>query len=66
MALSEFQVKLADMGTACWVTKHFTDDIQTRVSNSGSASSIGGGGGGGGGGNLWGKGREHNEQASPP
>ena len=27
---SQFQVKLADMGTACWVNKHFTDDIQTR------------------------------------
>eukprot|EP01051_Picozoa_sp_SAG22_P002162 SAG22_NODE_95_length_20791_cov_40.318514_2_plen_547_part_00 len=27
---AQFRVKLADMGTACWVTKHFTDDIQTR------------------------------------
>eukprot|EP01052_Picozoa_sp_SAG31_P046314 SAG31_NODE_8805_length_1384_cov_1.540078_1_plen_428_part_01 len=27
---SQFNCKLADMGTACWVHKHFTDDIQTR------------------------------------
>ncbi|XP_067093793.1 SRSF protein kinase 1b isoform X2 [Osmerus mordax] len=24
------QVKMADLGNACWVNKHFTDDIQTR------------------------------------
>ncbi|XP_069393520.1 SRSF protein kinase 1b isoform X1 [Paralichthys olivaceus] len=24
------QVKIADLGNACWVNKHFTDDIQTR------------------------------------
>lgn len=24
------QVKIADLGNACWVHKHFTDDIQTR------------------------------------
>jgi serine/threonine-protein kinase SRPK3 len=23
-------VKIADLGNACWVDKHFTDDIQTR------------------------------------
>jgi len=23
-------VKIADLGTACWVDKHFTDDVQTR------------------------------------
>ncbi|KAM3877960.1 SRSF protein kinase 1-like [Diretmus argenteus] len=26
----KLQVKIADLGNACWVTKHFTDDIQTR------------------------------------
>lgn len=26
----EFDVKLADLGNACWVDKHFTEDIQTR------------------------------------
>lgn len=24
------EVKIADLGNACWVNKHFTDDIQTR------------------------------------
>lgn len=24
------QIKIADLGNACWVDKHFTDDIQTR------------------------------------
>ncbi|NXX72339.1 SRPK2 kinase, partial [Spizella passerina] len=23
-------VKIADLGNACWVHKHFTEDIQTR------------------------------------
>ncbi|XP_053509390.1 SRSF protein kinase 1b isoform X4 [Ictalurus furcatus] len=26
----QIQVKIADLGNACWVHKHFTDDIQTR------------------------------------
>lgn len=26
----ELQVKIADLGNACWVHKHFTEDIQTR------------------------------------
>ncbi|XP_061112867.1 SRSF protein kinase 1a isoform X3 [Conger conger] len=26
----KIQVKLADLGNACWVHKHFTEDIQTR------------------------------------
>ncbi|KAJ7998896.1 hypothetical protein DPEC_G00209730 [Dallia pectoralis] len=26
----KIQIKLADLGNACWVHKHFTDDIQTR------------------------------------
>uniref|UniRef100_A0A1A7YBH9 non-specific serine/threonine protein kinase n=1 Tax=Iconisemion striatum TaxID=60296 RepID=A0A1A7YBH9_9TELE len=26
----KLQVKIADLGNACWVQKHFTDDIQTR------------------------------------
>ncbi|XP_029287768.1 SRSF protein kinase 1b isoform X3 [Cottoperca gobio] len=26
----KLQVKIADLGNACWVSKHFTDDIQTR------------------------------------
>ncbi|XP_065097799.1 SRSF protein kinase 1b isoform X4 [Paramisgurnus dabryanus] len=26
----KMQVKIADLGNACWVHKHFTDDIQTR------------------------------------
>jgi serine/threonine protein kinase len=25
-----FMVKLADLGNACWIHEHFTDDIQTR------------------------------------
>ncbi|XP_015255836.1 PREDICTED: SRSF protein kinase 1-like isoform X1 [Cyprinodon variegatus] len=27
---NKLQVKIADLGNACWVHKHFTDDIQTR------------------------------------
>jgi len=27
---SEYTVKIVDLGNACWVNKHFTDDIQTR------------------------------------
>jgi len=27
---ADYRVKLADLGTACWVHKQFTDDIQTR------------------------------------
>ncbi|XP_057701622.1 SRSF protein kinase 1b isoform X1 [Corythoichthys intestinalis] len=26
----KLQIKIADLGNACWVHKHFTDDIQTR------------------------------------
>lgn len=26
----DFEVKIADLGNACWVHKHFTEDIQTR------------------------------------
>lgn len=26
----EIEVKIADLGNACWVNKHFTEDIQTR------------------------------------
>uniref|UniRef100_A0A6Q2ZKI7 non-specific serine/threonine protein kinase n=1 Tax=Esox lucius TaxID=8010 RepID=A0A6Q2ZKI7_ESOLU len=26
----KIQIKIADLGNACWVHKHFTDDIQTR------------------------------------
>lgn len=26
----EFEVKIADLGNACWIDKHFTEDIQTR------------------------------------
>lgn len=26
----EMEVKIADLGNACWVHKHFTEDIQTR------------------------------------
>lgn len=26
----DFEVKIADLGNACWVDKHFTEDIQTR------------------------------------
>lgn len=28
--LCDFTVKIADLGNACWVEKHFTEDIQTR------------------------------------
>ena len=28
--LEELNVKIADLGNACWTFKHFTDDIQTR------------------------------------
>ncbi len=27
---SELQVKIADLGNACWTNHHFTEDIQTR------------------------------------
>lgn len=27
---SDVEVKIADLGNACWVDKHFTEDIQTR------------------------------------
>ncbi|CAF0721786.1 unnamed protein product [Brachionus calyciflorus] len=30
MTETEFQVKLADLGNACWTNHHFTEDIQTR------------------------------------
>ena len=26
----DLKVKLADLGNACWVDRHFTEDIQTR------------------------------------
>ncbi|XP_060521175.1 SRSF protein kinase 2-like [Cylas formicarius] len=26
----DFEVKIADLGNACWVERHFTEDIQTR------------------------------------
>lgn len=26
----DFEVKIADLGNACWIDKHFTEDIQTR------------------------------------
>ncbi|NXS12675.1 SRPK2 kinase, partial [Neodrepanis coruscans] len=26
----KIRVKIADLGNACWVHKHFTEDIQTR------------------------------------
>lgn len=29
-AFDEIVVKIADLGNACWVDHHFTDDIQTR------------------------------------
>jgi serine/threonine-protein kinase SRPK3 len=29
-AFDEITVKIADLGNACWVDHHFTDDIQTR------------------------------------
>jgi len=25
-----YRVKIVDLGNACWVDKHFTDDVQTR------------------------------------
>ena len=28
--IENIQVKIADLGNACWIEKHFTDDIQTR------------------------------------
>jgi len=28
--ICEIEVKIADLGNACWVQKHFTEDIQTR------------------------------------
>ncbi|KAF5288266.1 hypothetical protein FQA39_LY04034 [Lamprigera yunnana] len=28
--ICDFEVKIADLGNACWVYKHFTEDIQTR------------------------------------
>ncbi len=28
--LAGAQAKLVDFGNACWVDRHFTDDIQTR------------------------------------
>lgn len=28
--ICEFDVKIADLGNACWVDNHFTEDIQTR------------------------------------
>lgn len=30
LELCDVQVKIADLGNACWVHKHFTEDIQTR------------------------------------
>lgn len=30
LAFASEQVKLVDFGNACWITKHFTEDIQTR------------------------------------
>lgn len=30
VALDDIRVKIADLGNACWVDKHFTNDIQTR------------------------------------
>ncbi|ETV80189.1 CMGC/SRPK protein kinase, variant [Aphanomyces astaci] len=29
-AVPDYQVKIADLGNACWTYKHFTQDIQTR------------------------------------
>ncbi|KAJ9086733.1 serine/threonine protein kinase, CMGC, variant 2 [Entomophthora muscae] len=28
--LNNLNIKIADLGNACWIDKHFTDDIQTR------------------------------------
>lgn len=30
MAMDTISVKIADLGNACWVGHHFTNDIQTR------------------------------------
>jgi serine/threonine-protein kinase SRPK3 len=30
VALEKISVKIADLGNACWVGHHFTNDIQTR------------------------------------
>lgn len=30
LEICEIEVKIADLGNACWVNKHFTEDIQTR------------------------------------
>lgn len=30
LEMCDVQVKIADLGNACWVHKHFTEDIQTR------------------------------------
>lgn len=30
LEICDVQVKIADLGNACWVHKHFTEDIQTR------------------------------------
>ena len=27
---ADLKVKIADLGNACWVDRHFTEDIQTR------------------------------------
>lgn len=30
LEVCDIEVKIADLGNACWVNKHFTEDIQTR------------------------------------
>jgi len=30
LAIDKISVKIADLGNACWVSHHFTNDIQTR------------------------------------
>ena len=30
MSFETISVKIADLGNACWVSHHFTNDIQTR------------------------------------
>lgn len=30
LEICDIEVKIADLGNACWVNKHFTEDIQTR------------------------------------
>ncbi|XP_021694407.1 SRSF protein kinase 2-like [Aedes aegypti] len=30
LTVCDIQVKIADLGNACWIDKHFTEDIQTR------------------------------------